>query len=65
MAATMKMSLAFAALLTIATPAWSQEDPGELEEQARQALDSATEKADAVAEAVDSNEKECNRRSAG
>ena len=55
MTSTIKMSLALAAVLLIAGPGWSQEANGGLEEQAQSTLESARERADAVAEAVDTN----------
>lgn len=57
MTCTIKMSFALAAMLAIATPVWSQEPPGDLEEKAQQTLESARETAGAVAEAVDKDEQ--------
>ena len=53
MTGTMKMSLALAVLAGIATPVWSQERDSNLEEKARQTLESGRETAGAVAESVD------------
>ncbi len=57
MAGTMKVSLALAVVLAIAATAWSQESEGNLQEQSQQTLERASQKADAVAEAVDNNEQ--------
>ncbi len=57
MTGTMKMSLALAVLAGIATPVWSQERDSNLEEKARQTLESGRETAGAVAESVDQNEQ--------
>jgi hypothetical protein len=53
----MKISLALAAVLAIAATAWSQESEGNLQEQTQQTLERASQKADAVAEAVDNSEQ--------
>jgi hypothetical protein len=57
MTGTIKMSLALAAVLTIAAPVWSQERDSNLDEKAQKTLESARETAGAVAESVDTNEQ--------
>ena len=57
MTGTIRMSLALAAVLAIASPVWSQEPQGEIQEKAQQTLENATATADAVAEAVDKSEQ--------
>ena len=51
------MTLAFTAVLAIAVPVWAQEPENDLQEKAQQTLKGARETADAVAEAVDRNER--------
>ena len=57
MTGTMKMSLTLAAVLAIAATAWSQESAGNLQEQSQQTLERASQKTDAVAEAIDKSEQ--------
>jgi ABC-type multidrug transport system fused ATPase/permease subunit len=57
MSGTMKMSLALAAVLAIAGPVWPQQPEADIEEKARQTLDSARETAVAAAEAVDKSDQ--------
>ena len=53
----LKTSLALAAAMIIATPLWSQEDEGGLEEKAQQTLQDAQGKVEEVAEKVDQSEQ--------
>ncbi len=55
MNATLKLSLALAAVLAFAAPAWSQETEGSVQEKAQQTLESAKETAGAVSKSVDAN----------
>lgn len=57
MTGTIKMNLTLAALLLAAVPALSQEPQGEIQEKARQTLESAAETAGTVADAVDESEQ--------
>ena len=57
MTGAIKMSLALAAVLAIAAPVRSQEPDSNLEGKALQTMESARETADAVAEAIDRDEK--------
>ncbi len=57
MTGTMKVSLALAAVLAVTATAWSQESEGNFQEQSQQTLERASQKADAVAEAVDNSEQ--------
>jgi hypothetical protein len=57
MTGTIKMSLTLAAVLAIAATVWSQESKGNLQEKTQQTLDSARQKAGAMAEAVDKSEQ--------
>ena len=54
---TIKMSLALAAVFSIAAPIWSQEPDSDLEERARQTVESARETAGAAAEVVDKSQQ--------
>ncbi|MHB0955902.1 MAG: hypothetical protein ACYC0X_05915 [Pirellulaceae bacterium] len=53
MTSTIKMRLALAAMLVIAGPVWSQESAADLPEEPGQTVESARQKADEIAEAVD------------
>ncbi|MHB8861084.1 MAG: hypothetical protein ACYC6N_01680 [Pirellulaceae bacterium] len=53
MTSTIKMRLALAAMLVIAGPVWSQEPATDLQQETGQAVESARQKADEIAEAVD------------
>jgi hypothetical protein len=57
MTGTIKMSLALAVVSAIAAPVWSQESGSNLEEKAKQTLESGRETVGAVAESVDENEQ--------
>ncbi len=57
MLGTIKMNLAFAVVLAIAAPVWSQETNGNLEEKVQETIGSARETAGAAAESVDKNEQ--------
>src|SRR5262245_621749 len=55
MNATLNSSLALAAVLALAAPAWSQETESSVQEKAQQTLESAKETAGAVSKSVDAN----------
>ncbi len=57
MKGTFAWSLALAAVLAIAGPAWSQESDADLEAKAERTLESARETADAFAETVNESEQ--------
>lgn len=57
MTGTIQKNLALAAVLVIATPIWCQEPKSNLDEKARQSVESARETAGEVTETVDKNEQ--------